>query len=81
MAESNDITLYLNPLQKHFTQLEEADFGECKLLLKPLIHVVCLVWANSSYYCFSSKLIVLLRQICNLVIQQVIFTLNELIIN
>lgn len=36
----------------------------------PLMHVVCMVWANSLYYCSSAKLIVLLRQICNLLIQQ-----------
>lgn len=47
------------------------DFAESKILLKPLMHVVCMVWANSRYYCQSSKLIVLLRQICNLLIQQV----------
>lgn len=49
------------------------DFAESKILLKPLMHVVCMVWANSRYYCQSSKLIVLLRQICNLLIQQVSF--------
>lgn len=76
LAESKDITIYLNPLQKHFTQLEETDFAEAKPLLHPLIHVVCLVWANSRYYCHSSKLIILLRQICNLLIHQVIYQCN-----
>lgn len=76
LAESKDITIYLNPLQKHFTQLEETDFAEAKPLLHPLIHVVCLVWANSRYYCHSSKLIILLRQICNLFIHQVIYQWN-----
>ncbi len=71
MAEARDITLYLSPLLKHFVQFEDTDFSESKPLLKPLMHVVCLVWANSTYYRTSSKLIVLLRQICNLIIQQV----------
>lgn len=43
LAESRDITLYLSPLMKHFLQFEETDFSECKPLLKPLMHVVCLV--------------------------------------
>lgn len=79
LAESKDITIYLNPLQKHFTQFEEMDFAESKVLLKPLMHVVCMVWANSRYYCQSSKLIVLLRQICNLLIQQVRTTMTDLL--
>lgn len=71
LAEAKDISIYLNPLQRHFNQIEETDFAEAKPLLHPLMHVVCLVWANSRYYCHSSKLIILLRQICNLLIHQV----------
>ncbi|XP_059610636.1 dynein beta chain, ciliary isoform X2 [Phlebotomus argentipes] len=70
LAESKDITLYINPLQKHFTSIEESDFSESKILIKPMMHVVCLLWANSRYYCHSSKLIVLLKQISNLLIHQ-----------
>ncbi|XP_065078949.1 dynein beta chain, ciliary [Ochlerotatus camptorhynchus] len=70
LAEARDITLYLNPLTRHFQQLEDTEFSESRVLLKPLMHVVCLIWSNSLYYCHSAKLIVLLRQICNLIIQQ-----------
>lgn len=70
LAEAKDISIHLNPIQKHFTQLEETDFAEAKPLLQPLLHVVCLVWSRSRYYCQSSKLTVLLRQICNLLIHQ-----------
>lgn len=70
LAESRDITLFMLPLQKHFTTIEETEFGETKALLKPLMHVVCLLWANSNYYCQSSRLIVLLKQICNLLIDR-----------
>lgn len=62
--------MYINPLMKHFSTIEETDFAESKPLLKPLMHVVCLLWANSTYYCQSSRLIVLLRQICNLLIDR-----------
>lgn len=57
LAEARDITLYLNPLTRHFQQLEDTEFSECKVLLKPLMHVVCLIWSNSLYYCHSAKLI------------------------
>lgn len=70
LAESRDITLFILPLQKQFTTIEETDFSETKILLKPLMHVVCLLWANSGYYCQSSRLIVLLKQICNLLIER-----------
>lgn len=43
LAEARDITLYLSPLLKHFVQFEDTDFSESKPLLKPLMHVVCLV--------------------------------------
>ncbi|KAJ9585775.1 hypothetical protein L9F63_002412, partial [Diploptera punctata] len=70
LAEAKDIVLYLKPLLRHFAALEETDFAEITPCLRPLMHVVCLVWANSQYYCSSSKIIVLLRQICNLLIKQ-----------
>lgn len=70
LAESKDITCYLNPLQRHFTQLDDTDFAESRPLLKPLLHVVCLVWSMSRNYCQSSKITVLLRQICNMLIHQ-----------
>lgn len=75
LAESKDITCYLNPLQRHFTQFDETDFAESMPLLKPLMHVVCLVWSRSRYYCQSSKITVLLRQICNMLIYQVYYHL------
>ncbi|XP_068084396.1 dynein beta chain, ciliary [Anabrus simplex] len=70
LAEAKDIVLYLKPLLRHFALLEETDFAEVGVHLSPLMHVVCLVWANSRYYCNSAKIIVLLRQICNLIIYQ-----------
>ncbi|GFG28503.1 hypothetical protein Cfor_03628 [Coptotermes formosanus] len=70
LAEAKDIVLYLKPLLRHFAALEEIDFSEITPCLRPLMHVVCLVWANSRYYCNSAKIIVLLRQICNLLIKQ-----------
>ncbi|KAK7863235.1 hypothetical protein R5R35_001448 [Gryllus longicercus] len=70
LAEAQDISLYLKPLLRHFKVVEETDFSELSPHLMPLVHVVCLVWSNSRYYCTSSKIIILLRQICNLLIQQ-----------
>lgn len=78
LAEARDISVHLNPIQRHFTQLEETDFAEVKPLLEPLMHVICLLWSRSKYYCQSSKITVLLRQICNLLIHQVFNCNNTL---
>ncbi|KAK6645275.1 hypothetical protein RUM43_001551 [Polyplax serrata] len=71
LAEAKDICLYLKPLVKHLTALEgTAEFSEIIPQLKPLLHTVCLIWANSKYYCNSAKIIVLIKQLCNLLIEQ-----------
>ncbi|XP_054276549.1 dynein beta chain, ciliary [Macrosteles quadrilineatus] len=70
LTEAKDICKFLKPLAKHFTTLEETDFSDVAPCLKPLMHVVCLVWANSRYYCNSGKIIILLKEICNLIIHQ-----------
>lgn len=72
LAEAKNICLHLTPLRKHTSTLEETEFNECAPLLAPLMHVLCLIWSNSTYY-NENKLIVLLRQCCNLLIQQVCF--------
>lgn len=70
MAEAKEISLYLSPLAKCFKAVEEADFSEAKSLMATLIHSVGLAWSKSTYYQSSSKVIIMLRQICNLLIQE-----------
>ncbi|KOC63714.1 Dynein beta chain, ciliary [Habropoda laboriosa] len=70
MAEAREISLYLTPLAKFFKAVEEIDFSEAKPLMATLIHAVGLAWSNSGYYQTSSKVIIVLRQICNLLIQE-----------
>lgn len=71
LAEAQEIDLYLRTLEKHFQALEDTDFTECQPLFRPLFHVICMIWRDSKYYCSSSKLIVLMKQISNLLIYQV----------
>ncbi|KAL4716849.1 hypothetical protein ACJJTC_012660 [Scirpophaga incertulas] len=70
LAEAREIDLYLRTLSRHFQALEDTDFMECQPLFRPLFHVICMIWRDSKYYCSSSKLMVLLRQISNLLIHQ-----------
>lgn len=69
LTEAKDICLHLAPLKKHISLVEETEFNECGPLLAPLMHTLCLIWSNSCYY-NENKLIVLLKQVCNLLIQQ-----------
>ncbi|KAI8438867.1 hypothetical protein MSG28_011209 [Choristoneura fumiferana] len=70
LAEAQEIDLYLRTLVRHFQGLEDTDFTECQPLFRPLFHVICMIWRDSKYYCSSSKLMVLLKEICNLLIYQ-----------
>ncbi|KAG5897820.1 hypothetical protein JTB14_011820 [Gonioctena quinquepunctata] len=69
LSEAKDVNIYLSPLKKHIQALEETDFSECIPLLAPMMHVICLIWTNCKSY-DQVKLIILLKQICNLLIQE-----------
>ena len=68
LAEAQDINLHLKPLRSHFEEIEQAEFEELQTHLEPMMHVVCLVWANSKYYNTPARIIILLQEICNLII-------------
>jgi dynein heavy chain len=70
LAESRDITLYLSPLMKHFLQFEETDFSESKPLLKPLLHVVCLVRKAVFYEICTEKSFTIIVIVSILVVGQ-----------
>ncbi|XP_066581161.1 dynein beta chain, ciliary [Prorops nasuta] len=70
LTEAKEISLYLTPLAKFFKAVEEIDFAESKPLMATLIHSLGLAWAACTYYQSSSKLIIMFRQICNLLIQE-----------
>lgn len=71
LKEAKNIRAFLKPMEKHLEDLESADFSEVKGKIAGLMHTVCLIWANSNYYNKPGRLIVLLQEICNLLIQQV----------
>lgn len=73
LTEARDIDMHLKGIAKHFQSLEEIDFSEIVPLFKPMFHILCLIWGESKYYCQSSKLMVVLRELCNLLIHQVCF--------
>ncbi|XP_078083834.1 dynein axonemal heavy chain 11 [Mustelus asterias] len=76
VSEAEDIELHLRTLKYHLSNMEESNFSEIGPLIAPLFHTICLIWSHSRYYCFPSRIIVLLQEFCNLIINQ---ALNYLI--
>lgn len=71
LEEAAGVYVYLKPMRKHFEDMEESDFVELGNLLPPLFHCLCLVWAHCKYYQQASRLVVLLQEITNLMLDQV----------
>ncbi|XP_077979817.1 dynein beta chain, ciliary-like [Glandiceps talaboti] len=69
LTEAQDISLHLKPFQRHLEDLEAVDLTEVAPLLPSLMHVVCLIWAHSQYYNTPARIIVLLQEICNQLIE------------
>jgi Dynein heavy chain, N-terminal region 1 len=72
LSEASAVAKNLGALERYSeafvnTDLPEAASGP----LKCLLHIICLVWANCPQYRRSSRLVTLLRQVSNLLIQQV----------
>ena len=79
--------MYLKPLRRHFEEMEEVDYLELEKLFPPVLHVLCLVWAHCDYYRQPARVIVLLKEITNLMIEIVrkrqcyMFFLTEIVIS
>uniref|UniRef100_A0A8D2N608 Dynein axonemal heavy chain 17 n=1 Tax=Zonotrichia albicollis TaxID=44394 RepID=A0A8D2N608_ZONAL len=76
LREAQDIDLHLTALQQPLERLEAAEFSKVKPLLVPLLHVVCWIWASCQHYSVPLRLVVLLQEICNLLIQQAVVYLS-----
>ena len=68
VAEAQDILAHLKPLKKHLELVRMAKFNELGRYMRPLMHCICLVWGHSKYYCSAARIIVLLQEICNMLI-------------
>ncbi|MBK8156724.1 MAG: hypothetical protein IPK55_12360 [Streptococcus sp.] len=70
-AEANDNFKYLSTLKTFFMELESetADFVKLHDFFVPIMHTILLIWKHSQYYNTPSKLVVLIREICNAIIE------------
>jgi dynein heavy chain len=70
LEEAQDIDTHLKPLSGHFESLETSEFDEVAQIFGPMFHVICLLWANSKYYCRPTRIIVLLQEVNNVVMRR-----------
>lgn len=75
--EAREISVFLKPIERLVEDLENVEFNEVKGRIAPLMHTMCLIWANSKYYNTPARVIVLLQEICNLLIRQVWIVVME----
>jgi dynein heavy chain len=71
LDEATDISLYLKTLTKFVENISgNLPFNEIEPQFLPMMHTLTLIWTNSKYYNVPSKIVVILREICNDVIEQ-----------
>jgi len=74
--ESNDTLLYLRPANRYFKLLQE-DFLTVNQHFRAIMHITLLVWKTSRFYNTPSRLVVLIREMCNDVIRQACTYMDE----
>lgn len=68
LEEARDINIHLKPLRRLLDDMEQFDFSELDKIIPAILHTVGLIWANSKYYCRAPRVIVLLQELCNMLI-------------
>lgn len=76
--EANDNYLFLKSLKGHFEELcrPGREFESLVELFSPIMYIILLIWINSEYYKTASRLVVLIREICNAIITQANYFVN-----
>ncbi|XP_075760265.1 dynein axonemal heavy chain 17 isoform X2 [Pelodiscus sinensis] len=69
VKEANDINLYLQPLKVLLEEMEQTEYPQLPPYIDSVMYTVCLIWANSEHYNTPSRVIVILQEICNLLIE------------
>ncbi|KAG7460463.1 dynein heavy chain 11, axonemal-like isoform X1, partial [Solea senegalensis] len=70
LQEAEDINLHLQPLHAHVSQLKKKGFSHWETLLPALFHILFLIWANCKSYQRPARIVVLLQELCNMLIEE-----------
>ncbi|XP_054988433.1 dynein axonemal heavy chain 17 [Sorex araneus] len=69
LKEANDVVLYLKPLRILLEEMEQADFSNVPTYIAKVLFTIGFIWANSEHYNTPSRIIVILQEFCNLLIE------------
>ncbi|XP_008523107.2 dynein axonemal heavy chain 17 isoform X1 [Equus przewalskii] len=69
LKEANDIVLYLKPLRILLEEMEQADFTVLPTFIAKVLYTICFIWATSEHYNTPSRIIVILQEFCNQIIE------------
>ncbi|KAM3873375.1 dynein axonemal heavy chain 11 [Diretmus argenteus] len=70
LQEAQDIDLHLQPLHAQLSQLEKEEFPHMEPFIPALFHTLFLIWTHCTSYGRPPRIVVLLQELCNLLIQQ-----------
>uniref|UniRef100_A0A7N6BNC5 AAA+ ATPase domain-containing protein n=1 Tax=Anabas testudineus TaxID=64144 RepID=A0A7N6BNC5_ANATE len=70
LEEAQDIDLHLQPLHNQLSQLEIEGFLHFEKFIPALFHTLFLMWTNCKSYQRPARIVVLLQELCNLLIEQ-----------
>uniref|UniRef100_A0A2K5SD28 Dynein axonemal heavy chain 17 n=1 Tax=Cebus imitator TaxID=2715852 RepID=A0A2K5SD28_CEBIM len=69
LKEASDIVLYLKPLRILLEEVEQADFTVLPPFIAKVLDTICLIWATSEHYNTPVRIIVILQEFCNQIIE------------
>ncbi|XP_008847899.1 dynein heavy chain 17, axonemal [Nannospalax galili] len=69
LKEANDIVLHLKPLRILMEEMEQADFTVLPTFITKVLSTICFIWATSEHYNTPSRVIVILQEFCNQIIE------------
>ncbi|GAA54008.1 dynein beta chain ciliary, partial [Clonorchis sinensis] len=69
IVESETIVTFLTPLINYLNDLETVQFEELKPKIQPIVHLMALLWVNCEYYRSTDRIVILMTETCNLLIQ------------
>ncbi|XP_061771898.1 dynein axonemal heavy chain 11 [Nerophis ophidion] len=70
LQEAKDIDLHLQPLYGQLSQLEQDGLPQFEGSIPLLFHLLFLIWTNCQAYQRPTRIVVLLQELCNLLIEQ-----------
>jgi dynein heavy chain len=69
--EANENSRFLKPLEKYFAALQsDLDFTTMEQHFAPMMHTILLIWQHSTTYDTQPRLICLIQEICNAIVNQ-----------